>query len=107
MFTASIAVKFVILLLQELPSRERPEPPSQPINEWYTAKESTDGLFNRTLFWWPSFLFNKGHRGILTNGDLGDMDEEFDSATLLVALTSTWANCMCQPTLAFRESVTC
>lgn len=92
MFAASIAVKFVIALIQELP-----EIPSPIVKEGYIANESTGGFSGQTLFWWPTLLLNKGYRGILTNDDLGDIDEEFDSGTLLAAITSTWANCMCQP----------
>lgn len=91
-FAASIAFKFVILLLRELLK------PLTPItNKWYAAKESTGGLFSRTLFWWSNSLFKRGHRSILTNDDLGDIDEKFDSSTLLATISSTWASCMCQP----------
>ncbi|KAL7928726.1 putative ABC multidrug transporter [Trichoderma chlorosporum] len=85
MFAASIAVKFVILLLRELSK------PSIPVtNNWSTAKESTGSLLNRALSWWSNSLFKKGHRSILTNDDLGDIDEKFDSSTLLATITSSW-----------------
>ncbi|KAH8201484.1 hypothetical protein TruAng_004332 [Truncatella angustata] len=88
MFAVSIAAKFVILLLQELPKAS-----SSIFNQLGTAKKPTSSLLKQTLLWWPNLLFNKGHRNILTNSDLGDVDEEFDSRTLLAAITSTWANC--------------
>ncbi|KAH6647202.1 P-loop containing nucleoside triphosphate hydrolase protein [Truncatella angustata] len=87
MFAVSIAAKFVILLLQELPKAS-----SSIFNQLGTAKKPTSSLLKQTLLWWPNLLFNKGHRNILTNSDLGDVDEEFDSRTLLAAITSTWAN---------------
>ncbi|KAK4063525.1 uncharacterized protein Triagg1_9402 [Trichoderma aggressivum f. europaeum] len=88
-FTVSVAVKFVILLLEELP-----RPPSPAFNKNYRAEESTGDLPNRTQGWWPRLysLLKKGSRGILTQDDLGDIDEKFDSSTLLASATSAWAD---------------
>jgi hypothetical protein len=100
MFSASIVLKFFIIVLQNLPESSSPA-----FNKWYAAMKLSGSLSDWTQSWWPNLLFNKGYRSIMTNDDLGDVDEEFDSGTLLGEIHSTWADGTSRLTLPFEESV--
>ncbi|KAG6041161.1 hypothetical protein E4U41_005799 [Claviceps citrina] len=99
LFAASIALKFVMLLLQELP-----RPPILVTNERYTVNKSAGGLLRGTLSWWSNSLFKKGRRSILTNDHLGHIDAKFDSSTLLSVISATWAACR-EPPARYDEDV--
>ena len=54
------------------------------------ALESTSGPINRSVFWWLNQLFLKGSKSVLQVGDLGSIDNKFDSAKLLSKLDGVW-----------------
>ncbi|KAI8311183.1 ABC transporter [Colletotrichum sp. SAR11_59] len=85
-FTASVAVKVVILALEETPKRVL-----LASSEKDVAVESTTGVVSRSLFWWLNSLFFQGFRLLIGLEDLGAIDPKFDSARLLGMLDRAWA----------------
>ncbi|GJC78756.1 ABC transporter atnG [Colletotrichum liriopes] len=80
-FAALLAMRFILILLEEIPKRGVPEP---------SSKEEISGPLNRSLFGWLNPLLLRGSRGILEVGDLGKIDHKFDSARLLSMLNFSW-----------------
>jgi ATP-binding cassette subfamily C (CFTR/MRP) protein 1 len=82
-FTATLAVKTVLLCLEEIPKRRTVEGTA-------TSRETSAGAINRTVFWWLNRLFYKGYRQVLRIEDLDDINEKLDSAKLLGQLEAIW-----------------
>ncbi|KAK1994915.1 P-loop containing nucleoside triphosphate hydrolase protein [Colletotrichum falcatum] len=80
-FAASLAMKLLLVLLEEIPKPGAPGP---------SSKEEISGPINRAVFGWLNPLFLQGSRGTLDVGDLGEIDRKFDSARLLSMLSSSW-----------------
>ena len=85
MFTTSIAVKFVALLLEMKEKREilRPKYKSYP-------PEATSSIFNKFFFWWQIALFRKGFSTSLTVDDLFVLDKHLAAEHLQDLLQSAW-----------------
>ncbi|KAF9882288.1 ABC multidrug transporter [Colletotrichum karsti] len=83
-FVASLATKFILVLLEEIPKQRKPGT---------SSKEEISGPLNRSVFGWLSSLFIRGSRGLLAVDDLGIIDRKFDSARLLSKLSSSWDRC--------------
>ncbi|KAH0437695.1 ABC multidrug transporter [Colletotrichum camelliae] len=80
-FAASLTMKLLLVLLEEMPKSDVREP---------SSKEEISGPINRSGFGWLSPLFLQGSRGTLNVRDLGNIDRKFDSARLLSILSSSW-----------------
>ncbi|KAK1958778.1 ABC multidrug transporter [Colletotrichum sublineola] len=80
-FAMSLAMKLLLVLLEEIPKPGVPEP---------SSKEEISGPINRSVFGWLNPLFLQGSRGTLHVEDLGNIDRKFDSARLLSMLSSSW-----------------
>ncbi|KAK2021515.1 hypothetical protein LX32DRAFT_631562 [Colletotrichum zoysiae] len=80
-FTVSLVMKLLLVLLEEIPKPVSPEP---------SSKEEISGPVSRSVFGWLNPLFLQGSRGMLNVGDLGNIDHKFDSARLLSMLSSSW-----------------
>ncbi|KAF4779309.1 hypothetical protein HER10_EVM0002693 [Colletotrichum scovillei] len=85
-FTASLAIKAVILVLEETPKRAY-----LPDSEKDVAVECTTGVVSRSLFWWLNGLFFQGFRLLIGLEDLGSIDPKFDSTVLLDRLDGVWS----------------
>ncbi|KAK1504420.1 uncharacterized protein CCOS01_16872 [Colletotrichum costaricense] len=85
-FTASLAVKAVMLALEETPKRAY-----LPDSEKDVAVECTTGVVSRSLFWWLNGLFFQGFRLLIGLEDLGPIDPKFDSTVLLGRLDRVWS----------------
>ncbi|KAK1701087.1 putative ABC multidrug transporter [Colletotrichum godetiae] len=85
-FAASLAIKAVMLVLEETPKRAY-----LPDSEKYVAVECTTGVVSRSLFWWLNGLFFQGFRLLIGLEDLGPIDPKFDSAVLLDTLDRVWS----------------
>ncbi|KAK2043559.1 P-loop containing nucleoside triphosphate hydrolase protein [Colletotrichum somersetense] len=81
LFTVSLAMKLLLVLLEEIPKPVLREP---------SSKEEISGPISRSVFGWLNPLFLQGSRGMLNVGDLGNIDHKFDSARLLSMLSSSW-----------------
>ncbi|KAK1493023.1 hypothetical protein CTAM01_09650 [Colletotrichum tamarilloi] len=85
-FTALLAVKAVMLALEETPKRAY-----LPDSEKNVAVECTTGVVSRSLFWWLNGLFFQGFRLLIGLEDLGPIDPKFDSTVLLGRLDRVWS----------------
>lgn len=85
LFVATLAIKLVLLLLEEQSKREL-------LSEKFmdSAVETTSGPMNRAIFWWINQLFFKGFRMLLGVEDLGRVDRSFSSSSLLARLCYFW-----------------
>ncbi len=88
-FTSSIALKAVMILLESTEKRTilKPHYKGYPL-------EATSGVFSRSIFWWLSSLFLQGYRKVLYLGDLFPLDRELYSESLYERLQFAWANGM-------------
>jgi ATP-binding cassette subfamily C (CFTR/MRP) protein 1 len=84
-FTATVALKFVLLLLEAVEKRRilLPKFESYP-------PEATSGIFSRCLFWWLNPLFRKGLWKTLSLNDLYGLDKHLLSGYLDNLLNSAW-----------------
>ncbi|KAK7455438.1 hypothetical protein Landi51_02642 [Colletotrichum acutatum] len=85
-FTASLVVKAVMLVLEETPKRAY-----LPDSEKDVAVECTTGVVSRSLFWWLNGLFFQGFKLLIGLEDLGPIDRKFDSTVLLGRLDRVWS----------------
>jgi len=84
-FTASMATKLVLLLLEMVEKRPFLLPGYQKL-----PLESTSGILNRSVFWWLNTLITHGARSILSLNDLEGLDYEMSTKTLFRRLHEKW-----------------
>ncbi|VUC26951.1 unnamed protein product [Clonostachys rosea] len=82
-FTASMAAKFVLLILEEIPKRHFTDA-RDPV------RETSAGVISRSLFWWLNPLLLAGSREILEIDHLEPVGDKFDSDYLLQRLERAW-----------------
>jgi ATP-binding cassette subfamily C (CFTR/MRP) protein 1 len=84
-FVATVAVKFVMLILEAQAKSlvESAEPRE-------TSPETTGGIFTRSLFLWLNPLFLKGRKTNLELGDLSGLEPEFASEDLNGRMKRAW-----------------
>lgn len=87
-FTAALAARAALLLLEEFPKT-----PFLTQDSEVAPVESTSGPLNRSIFWWLNPLFATGARRLIQVQDLGSIDRKFDSAQLLSTLRDVWNRC--------------
>ncbi len=80
-----MATKLVLLFLEEAQKRSLVTARSKDL-----ALESTGGPINCSVFWWLNQLFFKGFKSLLHLGDLGSIDDRFDSGDFLSTLDHVW-----------------
>jgi hypothetical protein len=83
-FTTTVAVKCILLVLEETPKRR------WTINEKEPVRETSVGVVNRSLFLWLNPLFWRGTKSILTIDHLGPLHGKLASKPLLDQLEATW-----------------
>lgn len=84
-FTASLALKAVMLLLESTEKR------SILLDEYRdAAPESVSGPYNLGAFYWLSTLFFTGYRKVLEREDLYPLDDELQSETLAKSMFGAW-----------------
>ncbi|KAF5553404.1 Canalicular multispecific organic anion transporter 2 [Fusarium napiforme] len=81
-FTASFAIKTILLILEETPKAL--------IGEKERIHETSSGVVNRSFFWWLNGLFLQGHRTILETEDLQAIDSKFDTDHVSAPLEKQW-----------------
>ncbi|KAI1865044.1 uncharacterized protein JN550_008590 [Neoarthrinium moseri] len=86
--TSSLAVKFVILILEATGKRS-----FLPGSYGQFSLENTSGLFSRSSFWWLNSLLTSGHKRVLGSDDLPIIHEKLNSAHLSDRLKSVWDTC--------------
>lgn len=85
LFTAMLAVKIVMLIL-ELQSKRG----SLKVPWRHLSPESTSGIVNRAVFWWLNSLLFRGFRAILSLNDLYNTDKQLQSKVLGNKLITAW-----------------
>lgn len=84
-FTAAVAIKSMILLLECIEKR-------QILRGDYRAypSEATAGIYSQSFFWWLNVLFRTGFSKTLHLDDLFTLDKHLISAYLQHLLDSAW-----------------
>jgi len=85
LFTATIAVKVVLLVLEAVEKRGILKPGLQD-----APPEEIAGIYNRGVFWWLNPLFRRGFRKNLGLDDLYPLDKHLTSTYLQNLLQSAW-----------------
>lgn len=85
-FTAAMALKLVLLILEEVPKRRF------LITEQEVVRETSVGVVSRTLFLWLNPLLWRGTRSVLTVDSLGPLHQKLKPKPLLDQLETTWNN---------------
>lgn len=89
-FSASCAVKAVILVLEATEKRSLLKEPYKT-----RADEALSGVYNRSLFWWLNRLLYRGFKTILTVDTLTPLDDDLISASNPRSLADRWNKSMC------------
>jgi hypothetical protein len=90
LFTASVAIKAVLLLLEAKNKRAYLRP---PYNRF--SPETTSGIFNHSFFFWLNPVLFAGFRRVLTLDDLFTTDQALLSDPLHHAMQNSWNKCIC------------
>lgn len=85
LFSASLGLKLILLVLESVEKRRLLTPSSSS-----PAHESTSGIYNRGVFWWLNSLLWKGHKVVLDAEQLPKIAETFSSSDLARKLTYQW-----------------
>ncbi|KAH7420082.1 putative multidrug resistance protein, partial [Cadophora sp. MPI-SDFR-AT-0126] len=85
LFTASVAIKAVLLILE---SRSKRRYLRAPYNAY--SPETTGGIFNRSFFWWINPILATGFRRLLTLDDLFQTDASLLSEPLRDRMQKSW-----------------
>ena len=88
LFTASIGVKLVLLLLESRSKRGYLRP---PYNGY--SPEAMSGFFSKSFFWWLSPILAIGFRRVLTLDDLFKPDESMLSKLMSDKMQFSWNKC--------------
>lgn len=84
-FTATVALKLVLLLLEAIEKRWI----LQPTYKSYPP-EAISGIYNKSFFWWLNSLFRKGFSTVLTVDDLFTLDKGLTAEYLQERLQRNW-----------------
>lgn len=84
-FTASVGLKVVILLLEAIEKR-------RILQQKYKAypPEAISGLYNKGFFWWLNSLFRRGFSKLLFIEDLFTLDKHLAAEYLQEKLQGAW-----------------
>ncbi|KND90065.1 Multidrug resistance-associated protein 1 [Tolypocladium ophioglossoides CBS 100239] len=85
LFSASLAFKAMLLLLETFEKRPYLMPPYRNL-----PLESTSGIISRSFLWWLNGTFQKGFRSLLSFDDLNVLDDSLTSAKLDETVGKAW-----------------
>ncbi|PWY72973.1 multidrug resistance-associated protein [Aspergillus heteromorphus CBS 117.55] len=85
LFTASVAAKAAMLLLEALEKRRYLTSKYQDL-----PPESTSGIVNRSFMWWLNRLFLDGFQSLLTMSDLYVLDKRLESVGIAKKAQKAW-----------------
>jgi ATP-binding cassette, subfamily C (CFTR/MRP), member 1 len=95
LFTASIGLKLILLLLEAQSKRAYLK---YPYNRF--SPETISGIFSHSFFWWLIPVLTTGFKKILTLDDLFATDQELLSEALQTQMQRSWNKCLCLFSLA-------
>lgn len=84
-FTCSLLIRCVLLLLESTEKRSILLPPYCEL-----SKESTSGSINRSVFFWLTSLFIGGYQRVLSLGDLCPLDPQLQCQKLQERFNPAW-----------------
>lgn len=84
-FTASIVVKLVLLILEDIPKSTILLPAFRTC-----SPEATSGIFGRSFFWWLNELFRKAYSKTLLLEDLLPLDKHLLAGHVKDLLVTAW-----------------
>jgi hypothetical protein len=87
-FTAALAVKLIITVLEGREKRASSQVPGIKL-----SPETTSSIYNRTVFWWLNRLFLAGYKSTLRLNDLYPLESDMASAKLGAAIENAWMKC--------------
>ncbi len=98
-FTASLAMKVIILLLEAKEKR-------QYLNssDRQRGPEETSGIFSQSVFWWLNKLIRQGFSKVLRMDDLYPIDEDMVSERLGANFRQKWKACKILQSYPFAHS---
>lgn len=85
-FTVTVAVKFVIAIMEASEKRKILLTPYQNANP-----EATSGIYNQAFFWWLNTLMTIGFRRIICVDDLFPIEDEMSSSVLGKQAQKLWS----------------
>ena len=85
LFLAKMGIKLFLLLLEEKGKRSILKAPYRRL-----PKETTSGVFSRSLFWWLNLLFVRAFRQFIARDDLPEIDRNLSTGLLAKAFEQTW-----------------
>ena len=88
LFTASVVIKAILLILE---SRSKRRYLRAPYNTY--SPETTGGIFNRSFFWWINPILATGFRRLLTLDDLFQTDALLLTEPLRDRMQRSWDKC--------------
>nr|POE78010.1 metal resistance protein ycf1 [Quercus suber] len=86
LFSASVAIKLLLLLLESFGKRSFLQSPYR-----YFPPEALAGVFSTSIFFWVNQLIVRGYRNIITIEDLFNIDQRLSSGELERTIMKTWA----------------
>jgi ATP-binding cassette subfamily C (CFTR/MRP) protein 1 len=93
LFTTSVVLKAVILLLEAKEKREFLRPEDQG-----KGPEELSSIFSQSIFYWLNQLISSGYSKILSLQDLYPLDAKLEAQNLGPKLSVVWNKCECLPT---------
>lgn len=84
LFTASFALKVVILILEAKEKRD------YVVTDKSLGPEETSGLYSQSLVWWLNSIIKQGYRYILKPTDLYPVDGSMSADKLNTAFWTAW-----------------
>lgn len=88
LFTASIGIRLVLLVLESTNKRRYLKAPYCNY-----SPEATCGIFNRSVFFWINPLLAVGFRKLIALDDLYETDPSLKSAISLDEMQGSWSKC--------------
>ncbi|KAH8879372.1 ABC transporter [Thozetella sp. PMI_491] len=85
LFSANLAVKLALLILEAQQKRDYLKQPYQNL-----SPESTSGIISRSFLFWINVLFQRGFRTSISSEDLFPLDEDLSSEKLKARLQDAW-----------------
>lgn len=87
-FTAGIALKFVLLLLESVEKRTLLREPFR-----HYSPEALGGMFNRSVFWWLNSLLLQGSKSHITQDTLMPLDRKLAADEVRNLMRLAWSRC--------------
>jgi ATP-binding cassette subfamily C (CFTR/MRP) protein 1 len=86
-FLVIVGLKILMLLIESRGKTNYLKPDYQSL-----PPEATSGIINRSLLWWLNDVFKTGSKGIISQGDLFELDPKLASENAGRNMRDAWEN---------------